>query len=108
MAEKAVDLARRGETGWMATILREPGEIYRPRYDKVDLRTVANSVRHLPADWITPDGLDVTDDFIRYARPLLGETGPEIPLEGGLQRFARLNPVFVPPKLPSHRLQGLV
>jgi hypothetical protein len=78
----------------MATMLREPGPVYRVRYDKVPLAAVANSVRHLPAAWLTPDGLDVTDDFVAYARPLIGDRWPVVPLENGLQRFARLRPLF--------------
>ena len=80
----------------MATMVREPGEPYRVRYDRVRLDRVANSERCLPPSWIAPSGVDVTDDFIRYARPLIGEDWAPIPLENGLQRFARLQPLFVP------------
>jgi 6-phosphofructokinase 1 len=86
----AVDIAISSGTGYMATILRTSDDPYRVRYDQVSLRTVANSERFLPRDWISTDGLDVTDDFIRYARPLIGEEWPQIPLEHGLQRFSRL------------------
>jgi ATP-dependent phosphofructokinase / diphosphate-dependent phosphofructokinase len=86
----AVAVAMHDGTGYMATILRLPGPGYRVRYDKVGLRSVANSERFLPKHWITPDGLDVTDDFLDYARPLIGDRWPDIPLENGLQRFARL------------------
>jgi 6-phosphofructokinase 1 len=88
--------------GWMATILRQASEEYAVRYDKVPLGEVANSHRQLPKHWITPDGLDVTDEFIRYAQPLIGEGWPEIPVEGGLQRFARLEPSFVPTQLAKY------
>lgn len=87
----AVDMAVEHGTGYMATILRASGAPYRAVYAKVSLRTVANSERHLPKSWISSDGIDVTDDFIRYAQPLLGAGWPEIPTEHGLQRFARLN-----------------
>jgi 6-phosphofructokinase 1 len=87
----AVDMAVEHGTGYMATILRASGTPYRAVYAKVTLRTVANSERHLPKSWISSDGIDVTDDFIRYAQPLLGAGWPEIPTERGLQRFARLN-----------------
>ena len=87
----AVDMAMQQGTGYMATILRAKEESYRAVFTKVALRTVANSERHLPKGWITPDGIDVTDEFIRYAQPLIGDGWPEIPVENGLQRFARLN-----------------
>ena len=89
-------------TGWMATILRRPGDRYEATYDRVPLGEVANSSRTLPPEWITEDGLDVTDDFIRYARPLIGEGWPETPLENGLQRFARIRIEFIDKKLPEY------
>ncbi|MFW6181347.1 MAG: diphosphate--fructose-6-phosphate 1-phosphotransferase [Spirochaetota bacterium] len=102
VARHAVDTGMREGTGWMATILREPGEPYRPRYDRVPLETVAGSFRTLPPHWITEDELDVTDEFIRYARPLIGDGWPDIPVEGGLQRFARFQVRFTDRKLPSY------
>ena len=105
VALKAVDLARNGEGGQMATILRHDGPEYAVYYDKVPLDVVANSVRHLPASWISPDGLDVTDDFIRYARPLIGNEPPRVFLENGLHRFACLRPVFQEKKLGDFELK---
>ncbi len=57
VGQKALELAAAGQTGFMATILREPGPIYNVRYDKVPLEVVANSERKFPAAWIAPDGL---------------------------------------------------
>jgi 6-phosphofructokinase 1 len=102
VARHAVDTGMGEGTGWMATILREPGDVYRPRYDRVPLEAVAGSFRTLPSDWITDDELDVTDDFIRYARPLIGEGWPDIPVEQGLQRFARFQVRFIDKKLPPY------
>ncbi len=102
VAKKAVDIALLDGTGYMATILRAPGAAYRAVYDKVPLRAVANSVRYLPKEWIAPGGLDVTDDFIRYATPLIGDTWPDVPMEGSRQRFARLRLQLVENKLPPY------
>jgi 6-phosphofructokinase 1 len=102
VAREAVRIATRDGTGWMATILREPGAAYRPYYDKVPLERVANSFRYMPPGWITKDGLDVTDDFVRYATPLIGDGCPEIPLEGGLQRFARFDIRFAERKCRAY------
>ncbi|NLE46371.1 MAG: diphosphate--fructose-6-phosphate 1-phosphotransferase [Chloroflexi bacterium] len=99
---KAVLVALEEGSGYMATILREPGAIYRVRYDKAPLDVVANSERAFPEDWITDSRTDVTDDFARYARPLIGEDWPSVPLVGGLQRFARLEPVFADTVLPPY------
>ena len=95
----------------MATILREPGPIYNVRYDKVPLESVANSERCFPEAWITKSRTDVTDDFLKYARPLIGEDWPSVPVVDGLQRFARLVPALADKKLPdyipeAHRDEG--
>jgi 6-phosphofructokinase 1 len=102
VGQKAALLAAAGEGGHMATILREPGPVYNVRYDKVPLEQVANSERSFPADWISPDGTDVTDDFVRYARPLLGDDWPAVPLVGGRVRLARLEAIFAPRRLPKY------
>ena len=91
----------------MCTILREPGPIYHVRYDKVPLELVANSERTFPKAWIAPNGCDVTDDFVRYARPLIGDDWPSIPLVDGRQRFARLQPIFAAQVLPAYVPQAL-
>jgi len=102
VGQKAVLLAAEGESGYMATILRNPGPIYGVRYDKVPLDLVANSERTFPKAWIAPSHTDVTDDFLDYARPLIGEDWPSIPLVDGRQRFARLEPIFADKRLPEY------
>jgi 6-phosphofructokinase 1 len=86
----------------MATILRQPGPVYNVRYDKVPLDVVANSERKFPAAWITPDGCDVTDDFLRYARPLVGDDMITLPMVGGRQRMTSLRPIYAAQKLPRY------
>jgi 6-phosphofructokinase len=102
VGQKAAFIAAEEGSGYMATILREPGHIYRVRYDKVELGLVANSERSFPEEWIAPSRTDVTDDFVRYARPLIGEDWPSVPLVGGLQRFTRFAPIFAEQKLPKY------
>ena len=100
--EQAVKIAVTEGTGYMATIRREPEPGYTISYDKAPLTEMANSERVFPKEWIAPSGIDVTDEFLRYARPLIGETGPSVPLIGGLQRFARLKPLFAEKKCPAY------
>jgi 6-phosphofructokinase 1 len=102
VGRQAAFIAAEEGSGYMATILREPGPIYRVRYDKVPLEVVANSERSLPADWIAPSRTDVTDGFVRYAQPLIGVDWPSVPLVGGLQRFARFRPVYAERKLAEY------
>jgi 6-phosphofructokinase len=94
VGQKAGLIAVEEGSGYTSTILRRPGPIYNVHYDKVDLELVANSERSLPEGWIAPSRTDVTDDFVRYARPLIGDDWPNVPLVGGIQRFARFKPVF--------------
>lgn len=107
VGRKAVQIAVTEGSGYMATILRQPGPVYAVQYDKVPLEQVANSERSFPAQWLTATGLDVTDDFIAYAQPLIGENWPHIPLVNGLQRFARLQPLFAQAKLPAYVPQAV-
>jgi len=102
VGQKAVLLAVEGQGGYMSTILREPGIIYSVTYDKVPLELVANSERTFPEAWISADGTDVTDEFVAYARPLIGEDFPSVPLINGRQRFARIAPVFADKKLGDY------
>jgi 6-phosphofructokinase len=102
VGRQAVLIAAQEGSGYMATILREPGPIYRVRYDRVPLEVVANSERVFPEAWIAPLRTDVTDDFVRYARPLIGDDWPSVPLVNGLQRFARLQPIFAAQRLPAY------
>jgi 6-phosphofructokinase 1 len=102
VGRKAVQVALEEGSGYMATILREPGPLYNVRYDKVRLELVANSERAFPETWISPNRVDVSDDFVRYARPLIGDEWPSIPLVDGRQRFTRFKPVFAEKKLPEY------
>ena len=102
----AVRVALEQGSGFMSTILREPGPAYRVRYDKVPLEAVANSERSFPEDWIAPSRTDVTNDFLTYCQPLIGEEWPKVPLVAGLQRFAQLKPIYADAKLPEYLPQG--
>ncbi len=102
VGQKAVEIAMTGENGWMATILREKGIIYNVKYDKVPLEKVALSERTFPEKWIDKNRIDVTDDFIEYAKPLIGEDWVSVPMISGRQRFARLRPAFAEKKLQPY------
>ena len=106
VGQKAAQIAAEEGSGFMATILRQPGLLYQVRYDKVPLELVANSERSFPEDWIAPSRLDVTDGFVRYAQPLIGESWPSIPLIGGRQRMARLQLTFAEKVLSDYEPQA--
>jgi 6-phosphofructokinase 1 len=102
VGQKAVELAAAGESGYMATILRDPGPIYCVRYDKVPLGEVANSERSFPNDWISASGCDVTDAFLRYVKPLIGSEMISLPTVDGRQRMTRFAPIYAEQKLPKY------
>jgi 6-phosphofructokinase len=106
VGQKAVDIALNDGNGWMATILREPGYIYNVRYDKVPLEKVALSERTFPEKWIAESRVDVTDEFLEYVRPLIGEDWVSVPVINGRQRFAQLKPIFAEKKLKDYTLQA--
>ena len=92
----AVRIAVEEGTGLMATIRRVADAPYTAAYGAAPLADMANSERGFPAEWIATSGVDVTDAFLDYARPLIGDGWLQIPLEAGLPRFARIAPIFVP------------
>jgi len=102
VGQKAASLAADGQSGFMATILRDAGPIYSVRFDQVPLPEVANSERTFPAAWITERGNDVTDEFLRYVRPLVGNDMISLPIVDGRQRLTRFQPIHAEKKLPEY------
>ena len=102
IGQNAVAIAVEHGSGYMSTILRRPGLIYSVDYDKAPLDQVANSERAFPRHWIAPNRFDVTDDFVRYARPLIGEDWVSVPVINGVQRYARFEKIFASRKLPDY------
>ena len=98
----AAKLAGEGTNGYMSTILRNSGEIYSVRYDKVPLAEVANSERTFPPEWIAKSGNDVTDEFVRYAKPLVGEDMVSMPLVDGRYRMTRFEPIYAQQTLAKY------
>ena len=108
VGKKAVEIALHEGNGWMATILREAGSLYTVRYDKVPLEKVALSERTFPEQWIAENRIDVTDGFLDYVRPLIGNDWPSVPLVDGLQRFTRFEPLFAEQKLEKYIPQAYI
>ena len=62
-----------GQGGMMAALRRMDGEPYRCEETLIPVGEVMLTERLLPAEFISESGFDVTDDFLRWARPLIGE-----------------------------------
>ncbi len=90
--QTAVKAAVEGHTDLMVAFERAPGKDYKCNIKLIGLHEVANKEKKIPDEWITPDGVGVTQDFIDYALPLI-QGATELPFENGLPRFAKLRKV---------------
>ena len=81
----AVKAAIDGKTAVMMTINRGAGEEYSSYFDSADIAGIANGVKQVPREYITPDGNQITDECKKYLAPLImGERFPEY--ENGLPK----------------------
>lgn len=67
----AVEMAKSGLTGIMPGIKRISDEPYSTEIVPFDINSVANFEKCIPASMISSDGMNVTDEFIAYARPII-------------------------------------
>ena len=58
-------------------IKRKPGKKYSVYFERTELKNVAKETRHVPDEFISKEGNDVTKAFINYALPIVGKL-PEI------------------------------
>jgi ATP-dependent phosphofructokinase / diphosphate-dependent phosphofructokinase len=79
----AVELALQGRTDVMVTLVRGSGKAYFCDLGSVELAQVANAERLLPDAYINDRGNDVTEAFVQYALPLIGDPLPHL---GRLER----------------------
>jgi 6-phosphofructokinase len=70
---EAVKAAVSGHSGVMVALRRISDDPYRAETFLTPLELVAGHERPVPADWITPEGNGVREEFLRYVRPLVGE-----------------------------------
>lgn len=96
--QTAVREAVAGCTDHMVAFERkeENGE-YRCAIKLLPLDQVANTEKKVPREWINEEGNFVTEEFVKYALPLIqGESSP--PKVDGLPRWAKLKKVLVEKK----------
>jgi 6-phosphofructokinase 1 len=78
VGRQAVKLASEGASNVMVSLEREPGPSYRVTTGTAPLATVANEQRRLPSEYINQAGNGLTEAFVKYATPLIGEPLPEL------------------------------
>jgi len=94
----AVELALKGKTAVMPIIIRGKGKKYTWRIGEVKLSDVANAEKVMPRDYITRDGLHITEKARAYFAPLIqGEDYPVF--KQGIPQYARLKKVLEKKKL---------
>ena len=68
---KGVALALEGKSGEMSIVCRISDEPYQVIYDGADVQQIANAEKKIPIAWINEAGNDVTEEMVRYLRPLI-------------------------------------
>ncbi|MBO7288792.1 MAG: 6-phosphofructokinase [Clostridia bacterium] len=85
---EAVKAAAKGESGKMVCMIRKSDEPYEISFECKDINTIANGEKMVPQEFITPEGTDVTDAFVKYALPLImGEN--DIKYKDGIPAFIK-------------------
>lgn len=69
---KAVEFAAGSDVDGSVVMKRAPGA-YHIDYEYTELRNVAKETRHMPDEHINAEGNNITDTFVEYALPLIGD-----------------------------------
>ena len=89
LGSEAVRYAREGENGKMVGFRRVSDDPYEIVSELLPLDRVANFEQKIPLEWIKKDRTGLTEEFARYALPLIqGE--PPVKKVNGLPKFAHL------------------
>ena len=89
LGEAAVNMAVKGKSGIMVTIKRLSDKPYKWEVGATNLEKVANIEKKLPAEFITPDNMHITEKAVKYLAPLIeGEDYPDY--VDGLPCYANL------------------
>ena len=90
VGERGVDYALEGQSGIMVTLDRISSDPYICTAGKADLSQVANQVKRVPVEWITPERNYVTKEFLDYVRPLIMGEVP-INMKDGLPYYVKID-----------------
>jgi 6-phosphofructokinase 1 len=77
----------------MVTLIRSSDEPYKCETGLVELERVALRTKKMPDEFINGDANFVSEEFLRYARPLIGAPLPE---------YAHLKRKMIEKFLPTH------
>jgi 6-phosphofructokinase 1 len=89
----AVKYALQGCTDKIVVLDRDySSEKYKCRTKLMPVSKAANAEKTIPLDWITNNGTMLSDEYVKYALPLI-QGDMKAPLVDGLPRFAKLKKV---------------
>lgn len=95
VGKAAVQFALQGKTAVMPTIVRTSNKPYKWKIGSTTLARVANVEKMMPRNYISKDGLGITERCRTYLAPLIkGESYP--PYKEGLPRYIQLKNIQVP------------
>lgn len=77
-----------GQSGKMISMVRS-NDNYSIEYKTADLEQVANQIKVVPNNYISENKNNITDEFVKYALPLIQNEAP-IKFENGIPKFAKL------------------
>ena len=104
LGKSGVEMALAGKNAIMPTIDRLSNNPYRWEIGSADLADVANVEKTMPPDFISADGLGITDKCREYLYPLIqGEAYPDYD-ERGMPRYVVLKNELIDKKLGDFEL----
>jgi ATP-dependent phosphofructokinase / diphosphate-dependent phosphofructokinase len=104
LGKEAVLLALEGKNAIMPIIVRKQDSPYHWSISHVALADVANQEKTMPQEFITADGMGITEDCRQYLNPLIqGEAYP--PYENGIPNYVRLKNQLITKKLVDFALR---
>jgi len=77
VGREAVKAALAGKTAVMVGLVRKEGEAYEIETPLIPIDQVMLHERKLPDEYISEDGFDITEAYLNWLKPILGEEMPE-------------------------------
>ena len=98
LGKAAVEFAVQGKNAMMPIVVRDQDTPYQWHIGEVELSKVANIEKEMPEDFISEDGMGITQACRRYLQPLIqGEAYP--PYVNGLPDYVKLKNQLAPKKI---------
>ena len=100
LGAEAVVATQNGKNGIMLTIERQSSSPYKWSIGEAPLENVANVEKTIPQEYISDNGMHITDACREYLSPLIeGEDYP--PFQNGIPKYAKLQNTLIPKKLET-------